>query len=94
MITENRVDLTELRKLVEAEIVDEIPDPEGSPLRIYNYTFRAQIDKIWNPITRASRGLVVGLDGVIHARPLEKFFNAGEAPETRWEALPAQVPLV
>jgi RNA ligase len=49
-------------------------------LRIFNYTQRAQFDRVWNSVTRACRGLVVDENGRVVARPFEKFFNLAEHP--------------
>ncbi len=49
------------------------------PLEIYNYTEKAQYERVWNDVTRTCRGLIVdSRTGEIVARPLRKFFNAGE----------------
>jgi len=49
-------------------------------LFIYNYTNKAQYDKIWNEITLQSRGLILDADFNIVARPFKKFFNLEEHP--------------
>lgn len=49
------------------------------PLRIYNYTEKAQYAHYWTPVTRTCRGLIVDADGTVVARPFLKFFNYGEA---------------
>lgn len=49
------------------------------PLRLYNYTEKAQFSREWNDATRVSRGLIVRDDDEIVARPFPKFFNYGEA---------------
>lgn len=51
------------------------------PLAIYNYTERCQFERAWTDVTRQCRGLIVGLDGNVVARPFSKFFNYGEHPE-------------
>jgi RNA ligase len=55
----------------------------GEPLLILNYTERAVFDRVWTPVTRACRGLIVHApgrleDAVVVARPWPKFFNHGE----------------
>jgi RNA ligase len=45
------------------------------PLRILNYTARAQFDAVWNDVTVSCRGLIIDENGVIVARPFRKFFN-------------------
>lgn len=49
------------------------------PLSILNYTEKAQYEKVWNPVTRTCRGLIVkqGSNRVV-ARPFSKFFNHNE----------------
>ncbi|MFF3645470.1 RNA ligase [Streptomyces sp. NPDC002564] len=51
------------------------------PLRILNYTERAQFEREWNEVTRQCRGLVVDAQGHVVARPYAKFFNYAEHPE-------------
>ena len=50
-------------------------------LKIYNYTNKAVYEQMWNPATRACRGLVVDGEGIIISRPFPKFFNYGEYKE-------------
>lgn len=51
-------------------------------LVIYNYTEKAQYERVWNDATRQCRGLIVehGAAGTgrVVARPFAKFFNYGE----------------
>ncbi|MEM1009354.1 MAG: RNA ligase, partial [Myxococcota bacterium] len=47
-------------------------------LYIYNYTPKAQYDRVWNEWTLACRGLIMEETGKVVARPFEKFFNLGE----------------
>lgn len=51
------------------------------PLRILNYTERAQYERIWTDVTRQCRGLIIDAAGNIVARPFQKFFNYGEHPD-------------
>ncbi len=48
------------------------------PLRIFNYTEKAQYDGAWDEVTLACRGLIAHTDGTIVARPMTKFFNYGQ----------------
>ncbi|GAA0824824.1 RNA ligase [Streptosporangium amethystogenes subsp. fukuiense] len=48
------------------------------PLRILNYTEKAQVERAWNAATLACRGLIVDDEGRIVARPFRKFFNYGD----------------
>jgi len=61
-------------------------------LTLYKYTSRCVMEGNWVYQTRIARGLVVDDSGRIVARPMEKFFNANERPETRLEVLPAETP--
>jgi RNA ligase len=63
------------------------------PLKIFNYTQKAQYEAAWNTITRTCRGLIVdALTGEIVARPWSKFHNYGEHPEGSLDLLsPAEV---
>ncbi len=47
-------------------------------LFIYNYSPKAQYDRIWNEATISCRGLILDSHGNIVARPFQKFFNLGE----------------
>jgi putative RNA ligase len=48
------------------------------PLKIYNYTEKAQFAKHWNKATLTCRGLITDDLGNIVARPFPKFFNWDE----------------
>jgi RNA ligase len=49
------------------------------PLSILNYTEKAQYERVWNPVTRTCRGLIIQQDtGVVVARAFPKFFNHNE----------------
>jgi RNA ligase len=64
--------------------------PIFSDLTIYNYTARAQYDKVWNEVTSTCRGLIVdAASGDVVARPFPKFFNLGEH---ELDALPLDQP--
>jgi RNA ligase len=69
-------------------MVQKHPDAD---LFIYNYTNKAQYDRIWNEITLQCRGLILDADLNIIARPFKKFFNLdeyppGEIPDEPFEA--------
>lgn len=61
------------------------------PLSILNYTPRAQYERVWNPVTRACRGLIVADDHVVVAQPFPKFFNHDEPDAVFDPALPCRV---
>lgn len=48
------------------------------PLRIVNYTPKAQYEQVWTPALLQCRGLVYDHDWNLVARPLPKFFNYQE----------------
>lgn len=48
------------------------------PLRIMNYAEKAVFDRVWNPVTRQCRGLIVNDKDEVLARPFAKFFNYSE----------------
>jgi RNA ligase len=48
------------------------------PLSIYNYSRTCQYGGLWDEITLNCRGLVLGNDGNVIAKPLPKFFNYEE----------------
>ncbi|GGU40391.1 T4 RnlA family RNA ligase [Streptomyces violascens] len=52
------------------------------PLRILNYTEKAQFEREWTEVTRQCRGLVIDDQGRVLARPYAKFFNYSEYPES------------
>jgi RNA ligase len=66
-----------LEALVTDGFISRKPHP-NAPLSIYDYTQRAQFERVWTPETLACRGLIVHDDGRIWARPFPKFFNSGE----------------
>lgn len=50
------------------------------PYKIANYSERAVIEKVWNPVTTACRGLIFDdRTGEVIARPFRKFFNHNES---------------
>lgn len=54
-------------------------------LYIYNYTAKAQYERVWNEVTLQCRGLILDGQGTVVARPFRKFFNLEEV-----NALPAE----
>jgi len=48
----------------------------------FNYTPLAVYRNEWTPLETMSRGLIIGYDGAIIARPFDKFFNWGEHGRT------------
>lgn len=78
MITLNEMlDQRALDQLVTGGFIARKPHPTA-PLHLYDYTQRAQFERVWTPETLACRGLIVHDDGRVWARPFGKFFNAAE----------------
>jgi RNA ligase len=51
------------------------------PLYIYNYTSKAQYERVWNEVTLQCRGLILDANGRVVARPFRKFFNLEEVQD-------------
>ena len=68
------ISLNKYEKLRKEKLV-QIKDHIILPLKLLNYTHRAQFKKNWCGELMIARGLVVREDGMIVARPLPKFFN-------------------
>ena len=77
------ISLNKYEKLRKEKLV-QIKDHIILPLKLLNYTYRAQLKKKWCGELLIARGLVVREDGMIVARPVPKFFNdyelKGEKP--------------
>lgn len=73
------LDLRNLQKRIRERYIHQQDSPDGG-MFILNYTAKAQYDRVWDNETRRCRGLVATHDGVVVARPFEKFFNADEHP--------------
>jgi T4 RnlA family RNA ligase len=58
------------------------------PLKIYNYTAKAQFDRYWSDATIHCRGLVLDDLNRPVARPLPKFFNLSEYQGTLPDGVP------
>lgn len=69
--------VADLRQMIDDKYVTERPHNMDPSLRIYNYTPKAAVERIWNPVTLNCRGLVLRNEEVV-ARPFPKFFNMGE----------------
>lgn len=68
--------LSELPDLLTERLVSSRPHPH-LPLRIYNYTAKAQFmpPAQWTPAMTECRGLILGPNGEVVARPFRKFWN-------------------
>jgi RNA ligase len=71
------IPLQELILLIEQKYISVQKHPAGE-LYIYNYTPKAQFEKLWDEITLQCRGLILDAGGAIVARPFPKFFNLEE----------------
>jgi RNA ligase len=66
-----------LQQMVDEKLVMVNKHPEAE-LFIYNYTPKVQYEKLWNEITKQTRGLILDKEMNIIARPFSKFFNLSE----------------
>lgn len=73
----NDFDLVKVEQLIAEGYISKRSHSSGD-LFIYNYTAKAQYDRLWTPETMQCRGLILDRDGAIAARPLPKFFNLQE----------------
>lgn len=71
------LDFDNLDKMI-AEKVISVQKHPTLDLYIYNYTQKAQFDRIWNNETLQCRGLIMDGNRNIVSRPFRKFFNMGE----------------
>jgi RNA ligase len=74
---EDLFDLARLEQHIAAGYV-RVQQHPTEPLKIYNYTEKTQYEGAWDFITTTCRGLIVGPDGLVMARPFAKFFNYGD----------------
>lgn len=66
-----------LDQLIADGFISRQKHPEAD-LYIYNYTPKAQYERMWTPETLACRGLILDGAGNVRARPFRKFFNLDE----------------
>ena len=69
--------LNKIKKMVKEKYISVQKHPEAD-YYIYNYTQKAQFDKVWNEETTMCRGLILDSKGEILQRPFKKFFNLSE----------------
>lgn len=79
------MDTSQLQLLIDTGYITVRPHPTAD-LFIYNYTPKAQYERVWNDYTLACRGLILDGTGRVVARPFPKFFNLDEID-------PALIPL-
>ncbi len=66
-----------LAEMLEGGFINKQSHPSFD-LFIYNYSEKAQYDRVWNEATLHCRGLIVDAYDNLVARPFKKFFNYGE----------------
>jgi tRNA splicing ligase len=71
------MNIKELNQLIADDYINVNKHPTAD-LYIYNYSQKAQYDRVWNVWTLACRGLILDKDYNIVARPFQKFFNLEE----------------
>lgn len=74
---ENMFSVTLLEEMMADGFVVKQNHPEAD-LFIYNYSPKAQYDRLWNEVTLNCRGLILDANMNVVARPFPKFFNLGE----------------
>lgn len=63
--------------------------------KLFKYTNGVHIEGRWNKWNREARGIIFNVDtGEIVCRPMPKFFNLGERPESSLENLPDETYIV
>jgi RNA ligase len=82
------IDFINLQKMIDEKYISVQKHPSAD-LYIYNYTQKAQFDRVWNNETLQCRGLIMDSRNNIVARPFPKFFNLQEAID-QGEQLPAE----
>ena len=85
-----KMDTTNFKNLI-AENYLRVQKHPTEELYIYNYTAKAQYDRVWNESTLACRGLILDADDRVVARPFPKFFNLGEIENQKIPNLPFKV---
>jgi len=79
-----------LQQMLDERMITVQKHPDAD-LFIYNYTNKAQYDRVWNEITLQCRGLILDADFNIVARPFKKFFNLEEHPANEIPTGPFEV---
>jgi len=79
-----------LRQALENDWIKVQKHPQGE-LYIYNYTPKAQFERVWNEVTLLCRGLILNDRGEVVARPFRKFFNREELDSAEVPNLPFEV---
>ncbi len=71
------MNIKELNQLIADDYINVNKHPTED-LYIYNYSQKAQYERLWNDWTLACRGLIMDKEYDIVARPFKKFFNLEE----------------
>jgi len=79
-----------LQKMINERLVSVQKHPEAN-LFIYNYTPKAQYEKLWNEVTLQCRGLILDSEMSVISKPFGKFFNLEEHPPGGIPNLPFDV---
>lgn len=79
-----------LKQMVNEKLVNVQKHPTEE-LFIYNYSPKVQYDKLWNEVTRQTRGLIMDGNMNIIAKPFGKFFNIEEHEPQDLPLLPFDV---
>lgn len=79
-----------LNKRVEERLVSVQKHPEAE-LFIYNYSPTVQYDKLWDEVTKQTRGLILDEKQNVVAKPFGKFFNLEEHSQEDIPNLPFDV---
>lgn len=88
-VPQTSLDVEAIQREISAGYINEQQHP-SAPLRILNYSQRAQFDWRWNAETMQCRGLIVDHEWNIVSRPFQKFFSVeqlnGVVPVEPFEA--------
>ena len=84
------MDLLKIKNLVQEKFI-RVQKHLTEELYIYNYSAKAQYERMWTEETLACRGLILDNLGNVVARPFPKFFNLGELEEQDIPNLPFEV---
>ncbi len=71
------MNIEDLKQLIADDYINVQKHPDAD-LYIYNYSPKAQYDRVWNEWTLACRGLIMNENYEVIARPFQKFFNLEE----------------
>lgn len=79
-----------LQQMIEEKLVYKTKH-SNADLYIYNYSPKVQYDKLWNEVTKQTRGLILDGEMNVVARPFGKFFNLEEHKANEIPQLPFDV---